>query len=146
MPLQILSPLHKASRQIEVYLSGRIGPLGLSGGEAHLLSYLAAYGPCPVGELSRVFGHRPSTLTSILDRLESGGFARRVLDPEDRRSFQVSVTSEGRKAGREVTRIVEQFETEVLRRVSKAELAGFQALMQSVEDVTQVTLRKRRIP
>jgi DNA-binding MarR family transcriptional regulator len=141
LPLQILSPLHKASRQIAVHLSGQFAHLGLNGGEAHLLSYLSAYGPCPVGELLRVFGHKPSTLTSILDRLESSGLARRELDPDDRRSFLVSVSAEGRKAGQEVTRIVEAFEAAVLGRVTATELHGFRSLMEAIQDVTQVTLR-----
>lgn len=143
MPLQILSPLHKASRQIAVHLSAQFGHQELNGGEAHLLSYLSVYGPCPVGELLRVFGHKPSTLTSILDRLESAGLARRELDPGDRRSFLVSVSPEGRKAGQEVTGIVEAFEAAVLGRVTATELRGFRSLMQAIQDVTQVTLRSK---
>ena len=65
MSLRVLSPLHKATRQIEVFLGARMGRLGIRGGGGHLLSYLHGYGPCRVGELQRVFGYRPSTLTSI---------------------------------------------------------------------------------
>ena len=142
MALRILSPLHKASREIDLYLSPRMAAFHLSGG-AHLLSYLAAYGPAPVGELTRVFGYRPSTLTSILDRLEAAGLAERSLDDNDRRSFRVAVTPAGRRTARSVTRIVQEFETSVLDRVTEAELAGFRAVLAAVHDVTQVTLRQR---
>jgi hypothetical protein len=56
MALQFLSPLHKASRQLSVYLEAHTRELGVSPSEGHLISYLRSYAPAPVGELVRVFG------------------------------------------------------------------------------------------
>jgi DNA-binding transcriptional ArsR family regulator len=88
MPLEFLSPLHKASRQITVYLEAHTRELGVSPGEGHFLSYLRSYSPAPVGELVRVFGIKQSTFTSLLDRLEKAGLIRREMNPGDRRSFR----------------------------------------------------------
>ena len=38
-----------------------------------------------------------STLTRILDRLEQHGYIRRMLNPQDRRSFQVTPTEQGQQ-------------------------------------------------
>ena len=94
-PLLFLSPLHRASRQIGIHLSDRMAPLGLQGLEGHLLSFLRSYEPAAIAEISRIFGARKSTLTSILDRLESRGLVRREVHPGDRRSFLVRSGSPG---------------------------------------------------
>lgn len=68
---------------------------GVEPNEGHLLTYTTLYGPCPVSQLSRVFGHKPSTLTGILDRLEGAGLLVREPNEADRRSFLIRVTPEG---------------------------------------------------
>ena len=95
MALQFLSPLHKASRQLSVYLETHTRELGVSPSEGHVVTYLRSYAPAPVGELVRVFGMKRSTLTSMLDRLERDGLLRREVNPGDRRSFLVHVTDAG---------------------------------------------------
>jgi MarR family transcriptional regulator, transcriptional regulator for hemolysin len=95
MALDFFSPLHKASRQLSVYLEARTGELGVSPTEGHVLTYLRGYAPAPIGELVRVFGIKQSTFTSILDRLEGAGLVRRELNPGDRRSFLIHITDEG---------------------------------------------------
>ena len=67
-PLKVVSPLHKAMRQMSVHLGEAVRDQGIEGADGHLLAYVAAYGPCRIAELRRVFGHKPSTLTSLLDR------------------------------------------------------------------------------
>ena len=97
MALEFLSPLHKASRQITMYLETRTQELGVSPLEGHVLTYLRKYAPAPVGELVRVFGLKQSTFTSLLDRLERSGLVRRERNPDDRRSLLVHITVQGRE-------------------------------------------------
>ena len=88
-PLRFLSPLHKANRQVTVWFEEQMKGTGVIPQEAHLLSYLRSYSPCPVGEIVAVFDLRGSTATSVLDRLEKRGLIHRRMNPEDRRSFLV---------------------------------------------------------
>lgn len=143
MALQFLSPLHKASRQLSVYLEnlGREPALGPT--EGHLITYLRSYAPAPVGELVRVFGIKQSTFTSLLDRLERGGLIRRELNPADRRSFLIHITDEGRAMAEESTRTLETLEAEILSRVSARDVEGFHAVMRAIEEITRVQLRQR---
>ena len=99
MALDFLSPLHKASRQISVYLESRTRELGVSPLEGHVLTYLRSYAPASIRDLVRVFGVKQSTFTSLLDRLERGGLVRRTINPDDRRSFLVHITDQGARAG-----------------------------------------------
>ncbi len=144
MALEFLSPLHKASRQLSVYLEVRTREAGgVSPVEGHILSYLRSYAPAPVGELVRVFGIKQSTLTSTLDRLERAGFVRREINRDDRRSFLIHVTAEGMALAERMNLGLETLESEIRNRVSARDVAGFHAVMRAVEEITRVQLRDR---
>jgi DNA-binding MarR family transcriptional regulator len=94
-----------------------------------------------VGELQRVFGYRPSTLTSMLDRLTGKGWLRRRLDSEDRRSFLVELTARGRRVAEQVNREVRSLEESVLKEVTPKQMRGFEAVVQALGRVTDVRLK-----
>ena len=50
-PLHLLSPIHRAYRQVGTYLEARCRALGVSNPEGHLLTYLGSYSPAPVGDI-----------------------------------------------------------------------------------------------
>lgn len=143
MALEFLSPLHKASRQITMYLEDQTREIGVSPLEGHVLTYLRKYAPAPVGELVRVFGLKQSTFTSLLDRLERAGLVRREPNPEDRRSLLVHITDRGRELTSRLNRLLERLEDDIRARVRRPEVKGFQAVMAAVEDVTRVRVRER---
>ncbi len=141
--LKFLSPVHKAVRQIGVWFESQMVGMSVAPQEGHLLSYLRSYSPCPIAELVRVFGQKHSTMTSMLDRLEEQGLIERKVNPDDRRSFLVSLTRKGKAEAKEIQKLVVKIESEIGKRVSKSELAGFNATMKAIEDATQVVLRQR---
>ena len=144
MPLRYLSPIHKATRQISLYLEPQCAALGVSTSEGHLLSYLRTYGPCPIVEILRVFGSKPSTMTNILERLAGRGLIIRNHDPEDRRSILVSLTREGRGVAGRINRMIRDLEGRIGTHVRKHDLAGFQSVMSAVEVATGIQVRKER--
>jgi DNA-binding MarR family transcriptional regulator len=143
MALEFLSPLHKASRQITMYLEDQTRELGVSPIEGHVLTYLRKYAPAPVGELVRVIGLKQSTLTSLLDRLERATLVRRELNPADRRSFLIHLTGRGRELASRLNRLLEKLEDDIRTRLLRTEVKGFHAVMAAVENVTQVQVRER---
>jgi len=143
MALEFLSPLHKASRQITMYLEDQTRELGVSPLEGHVLTYLRKYAPAPVGELVRVFGVKQSTFTSLLDRLERDGLVRREPNPADRRSFLIHITERGRELTGRLNRLLERLEDDIRARLRQTEAKGFHAVMAAVEDVTRVQVRER---
>ena len=145
MQLQFLSPIHKASRQITIYLERATVELGVSPAEGHLLSYLRSYAPCPVSELERVFGHKRSTLTSMLDRLAERNLLTRQINSSDRRSFTIELTPDGRKLAGKLRKVLEAFEQDVKEQVNDKQMNGFRAVMQAIADVTNVKVREREV-
>jgi DNA-binding MarR family transcriptional regulator len=143
MALGFLSPLHKASRQISVYLEAHTRELGVSPMEGHVLTYLGSYAPTPIGELVRVFGIKQSTFTSVLDRLEEAGLLHREINREDRRSFLIHITDKGRELAERLNRHLETLEEEIRKRISPRDEKGFRAVMSAVEEITRVQLRER---
>ena len=143
-PLRYLSPIHKATRQVSVHMERQMEGTGLAPQEGHLLSYLRSYAPCPIAEIVTVFGLRGSTATAVLDRLEERGLAFRRPNPDDRRSFLLDLTAEGKRIAEEVQQHVERLENAIARRVTREDEEGFRNVMKAIDAVTNVTLVDRK--
>ena len=64
-----------------------------------LFLWMEPRGPLMVKEIAQELqGVSLSTLTRMLDRLEEQGYIKRMLNPQDRRSFQVIPTEQGQQA------------------------------------------------
>jgi len=137
-----LSAIHKATRQSALHLEDCLGDLGVSAPDAHILSFVRLYGPSSVGELVRVFGYRKPTMSSMLNRLESRGLLGRQLNPADRRSLLVELTAKGNRLADAARKTAEQFDSEVVERVSVEDLRGFQRVIEAIAKVTGVIVRQ----
>jgi DNA-binding MarR family transcriptional regulator len=114
---------------------------GLTQGEAHILALLAHSSPAKVGDLHRGLAHKRSTLTSILDRLAKRCLITRKVGTSDRRTFVVGLTAKGRKLARRVNRHLSKLERLVMRRVSAADIRGFNNVVVTLEH--EAHLRRR---
>jgi DNA-binding MarR family transcriptional regulator len=141
MALQFLSPIHKASRQVALYLQGSCADLDCSTTEAHVLSYLRSYNPAPVSELHRVFGVKRSTLTGVLDRLERGGWLVREPSRRDRRAILVALTDDGHAGAERVQAAVEELEAAIAARTGARDVAGFNAVISAIAAATSPSTR-----
>jgi DNA-binding MarR family transcriptional regulator len=65
--------------------------LGLSVTEEKALDLLHRHGPMTAGELAQRSGLAPASVTGLIDRLASKGFARRIADPDDRRRVRLEL-------------------------------------------------------
>lgn len=144
MKFQFLSPLHKATRQIGVHLGGFCGGLGLHNAEGHLVSYLTTYESCTVGDLLSVFGMKPSTATSMLNRLVRAGLIARETPDEDRRRVVVRLTRRGRAIGVRIQAQIAALEGAIRAGVSGADIEGFQAVMAAIARATAVPAGKEK--
>jgi DNA-binding MarR family transcriptional regulator len=101
--------------------------------EAHVLAHLASAGESTIGDVHRAFGHRRSTLTSILDRLEKRNLIARTSDARDRRTFVVSLTRAGRAAAKRVVDHLAAFERGALHDLSAADVRTFLRVLERFE-------------
>ena len=66
--------------------------LGINRTDLRCLNIVENEGPMTAGRLAERSGLTTAAVTSVLDRLERAGYARRMRDSEDRRQILVEVT------------------------------------------------------
>lgn len=59
--------------------------IGINATDLNCLNLVALTGHMTAGDLAKQTGLSTASITGVLDRLEEGGFVRRVRDPHDRR-------------------------------------------------------------
>jgi DNA-binding MarR family transcriptional regulator len=133
MPIRLVHPVHRATHRIGLYLDD-LGERGLTQGEAHILALLASSGVADVSDLHRGLAHKRSTLTSILDRLARRGLITRAVGETDRRTFVVRLTAKGRKLAQRVHSHLSALERVVRRRVTAADMNGFNKVVAALEE------------
>ena len=133
-PLQLIPSVHRAAHRIAVYLE-KEARLGVTQAEAHVLTHLLAFGDSTVAQIHAAFGHRRSTLTSILDRLARRGFIQRRSSASDRRTFVISLTAAGRTMAQAAFRSLQALETNVIAGVTRAQLEGFSTVIGALSKV-----------
>jgi DNA-binding MarR family transcriptional regulator len=75
----------------------RIAPLGLTPPQAGILRAIASDHGLSQQELSKLLGIFPSRLVTLVDELESRGLIERRDNPEDRRTYALHLTEQGRE-------------------------------------------------
>lgn len=120
--IRVVGHMHRAAREVVALVEKVAAVAGLTAAELDLLEVLADQAPCTIAVLLRESGYRPSTLTSVLDRLASRGWVSRDTHPGDRRSFVVSLTPDGRRAARTLELRLAPLEREVGRRIPRADV------------------------
>jgi DNA-binding MarR family transcriptional regulator len=128
--------IERATHAIAVWIESALREEGITQAEAHILGYLSDIGRCSINELHRDLGHRRSTLTSILDRLERRELVRRAQHPTSRRSVMVELTERGRVAAQQVSRLLDQLEGAVQRATTPEDREGFNRVLEAIEEVT----------
>jgi DNA-binding MarR family transcriptional regulator len=140
MPLRLIPEIHRATHRIRIFLDG----LGITQGEGHILSHLAASGDATIAELHRALAHRRSTLTSILDRLVGRGWITRETDPNDRRSFIIRLSKNGKQAAERIYSELARIEGQALRQVSRQDLRSFVGILQLLENAADRAARRKK--
>jgi len=134
---RLILALHRATHATLHILALRLAGLALSAAEINVLANLADRRDRSVGELAADTATKPTTLTSVLDRLVRRGYVTRELDPSDRRSFRVSLTAGGRGVADAVRSAVDDLERTALAAISDTDLAGFLAVTRALTEVHQ---------
>jgi MarR family transcriptional regulator, organic hydroperoxide resistance regulator len=131
----LILALHRATHATLGALQARLAVLDLGPSEINTLANLADGRARSIGELAADTATKPTTLTSVLDRLVRRGYVMRQLGPADRRSFVVSLTDTGRPVADAARAAMGDIEHAVLITVTGAELAGFRAVTQTIMEV-----------
>ncbi len=93
---ETVQSLRRIFKAIQDYSQEVSGSFGITGPQLWALKTLSEYESLPLGELSRKMYLHPSTVTGVVDRLETKGFVMRDRDRDDRRVVKVCLTSAGK--------------------------------------------------
>jgi DNA-binding MarR family transcriptional regulator len=132
-PLIVLA-LERATHAVALWIERCFRDLRLTQAEAHVLAYLADHTPCSINDLHHSFGHRRSTLTSLLDRLEGRGWIERAAHPTSRRLVMVRLTVAGRPVAEQVSAALGDLEARVLARAGGEDAAAFLRVIHALEE------------
>lgn len=128
----LASLLERSVHLLGSYLDDAAGDLGITQAEAHVLVALKRDGPLPIGALHREFGHKPSTLTNVVDRLERRELVRRESNPDDRRSVLIRLTESGGHAADRVFATLARLEDQVRAAVAARDIEGVENVARAI--------------
>ena len=126
--------LQRATHRTLRALRAALADLNLSAAEINALANLGEGGTLSVRQLSERTGTRASTLTGLLDRLESRGYLARELDPADRRSFRLPLTETGQAVAARALAAIADLERDALSRLDATQLAGYHAVVAALQE------------
>ena len=134
LTLQLIPALERATHSVALWIERTFADLRLTQAEAHALAALSELTPCSINGLHHRFGHKRSTLTSLLDRLEGRGWVRRGAHPISRRLVLVELTEDGRLIADRTRSAVRELEGRLLSHLDSADMAAFARVLFALEE------------
>lgn len=100
MFIELLDEVRRSQGATDRFDQAVADALGMNRTDMRCTDVLDREGRVTAGRLAEVTGLTSGAITTVIDRLERAGFARRVQDPNDRRRVLVELTPEARERGR----------------------------------------------
>jgi DNA-binding MarR family transcriptional regulator len=134
---QLMLEMQRATHATLRVLAGRLADEDLSASEINVLANLADGQFRSIGDIAAAAGVKPTTLTSILDRLGKRGYLARELDLGDRRSFMVHLTPEGTRAAERASGAMADIVQEAISSLTEADVAGFRKVVRALVEASR---------
>ena len=103
-----------------------------NGAQGRILYVLWQEDEIPIVELSKKTGLAKTTLTSMLDRMESAGLIVRVFDKSDRRQIRISLTKTARALSGEYDNVCRKMNEIFYAGFSDEEIMGFENTLRRI--------------
>ena len=127
-----LLALQRATHATLQLIAAELVDLDLTASEINVLANLADGQGRTVSQLGAAVGSRPTTLTSVLDRLERRGHVTRGTLAGDRRSVLIELTDSGRSAAGVIIQTLTDIESGTLGGLPAEAVAGFYAVLDAL--------------
>ncbi len=131
-----LLALQRATHATLQVLATELVDLDLTASEINALANLADGQGRTVSQLAAAIGSRPTTLTSVLDRLERRGHITRGVKAGDRRSVLVELTATGEAAAETIEAAMLDVERRAFAALSPRTIAGFHAALAALTETS----------
>jgi DNA-binding MarR family transcriptional regulator len=131
-----LLALQRATHATVQVLAAELVDLDLTASEINALANLADGRGRTVSELGAAVGARPTTLTSVLDRLERRGHITRGTRPGDRRAVLIELTPSGRLTATTIRQAIADLERRALGDLPADAIAALRTALQALTVVS----------
>lgn len=132
--------LHKAAMSAKCNFSNKLNESGITPGQFMVLKEIYYYqkdtadlGLAPACIAARLDCDRP-TISGVIDRLEAQGWAERLLNPDDKRSFLIRVTDKAMDKLNELEEISTKNQITILKGFTEEEISIFKNYLLRVAD------------
>ena len=133
MPTSALLALQRATHATLHLIASELVDLDLTASEINALANLGDGVGRTVSQLGAAVGAKPTTLTSVLDRLERRGHITRGMRAGDRRSVLIELTDSGREAAAVITQTLSGLERRALGGLRPEAVAGFFTVLNALD-------------
>ncbi|HEX3812833.1 MAG TPA: MarR family transcriptional regulator [Mycobacteriales bacterium] len=128
--------LQRATHATLQRLAAELVDLDLTASEINALANLGDRRGRSVSELAAEVGTRPTTFTSVLDRLERRGHITRGARPGDRRAVVIELTASGRHAAATIRRALAELEDRALGPLPDRTVDAFHLVLRALTDAS----------
>ncbi|MBA2873396.1 MarR family winged helix-turn-helix transcriptional regulator [Thermaerobacillus caldiproteolyticus] len=123
----------RVSRKITRILNVYLKPYNITAEQWGVLRTLNESDKISQKELAERADKDQATLTKILDLLEKNGFAERIPNPTDRRSFLITITEKGTELSQQLIPFIETVFEKFVHQIDEEKLAIYQEVLRSIE-------------
>jgi DNA-binding MarR family transcriptional regulator len=106
--------------------------LGVTGPQRLVVRIVGRYPGVSAGELAKLMHVHPSTLTGVLDRLETRRMIRRVSDPKDARRSLFRLTAAGERIDATLEGSIEGIVQQVLSRIPQEQWTSTESVLRAL--------------
>ncbi|HPJ40155.1 MAG TPA: MarR family transcriptional regulator [Spirochaetota bacterium] len=130
---RLLFLLSRAEFSLKKYLKGKFREknISITPGQMGILFLLKSRDAMTMSDLGTALYIDNSTITRLVDRLESRDLVRRVMNPEDRRQYLLSITDKGTDVIHSAKDIVRSTNDLIMKGFSKEEIDSFKRVLES---------------
>jgi DNA-binding MarR family transcriptional regulator len=98
---QLIDEVRRSQNATDRFDQAVADSIGVNRTDMRCMDVIEREGPVTAGRLAEATGLTTGAITTVLDRLERAGIARRVRDPSDRRRVLVEATAAAREGAEE---------------------------------------------
>ena len=134
---ETVQSLRRIVKTLEDYSQQVSSEFGITGPQLWALKTISEHDVLPLGQLSKKMYLHPSTVTGVVDRLESKGYVARGRDATDRRIVTVSLTAAGRALVRKAPSPVQGKMIYGLRKLKRDELHVIHESLRKLAEIVE---------
>lgn len=128
----LISQIKQIQGRIFEKLLSKSGVDAFNGAQGRILYVLWQKDELPIVELSRQTGLAKTTLTGMLDRLESQGLVTRGFDAKDRRQIIIRLTPKSQQLSSDYARVSDEMTAIFYNGLSEEEILRFERTLDHI--------------